>query len=184
VANLRIKTPAIVSDLTAWLAFLSGALGSFAATGTFIGAAIGKIASNLPIYIIVPAAGLGFLKVLYDLIDDGVPNRLSTIYITILWPSVLLGAQGKGAHNINGWIKDMNTNLDDKVGPWVSDNPNHTTTHTMMTIIALMFLGCSLYSAHRYYRGNKAVRGAGAGRTTAGTTSAAGAAIIANRKGR
>lgn len=170
MVSLRIKTPEVVTDLTAWLAFLAGILGSFAATGTFIGDTIGGLSSHIPIYFAVPAALLGLYSVLRDLTDDGIPNRLRTIYITILWPSVLLGVQGKGAKDINGWIKDMNTSLDDKVGPWVSDNPTHTTTHTMMTILAIMFISFSLYEAHRYFSAKRANRATAAPVATSSAT--------------
>lgn len=160
MANLRIKKPEIVGDLVAWLALVTGILGAFAATGTFIGTTIGKAVHHLPIWIVVPAAFVGALRVIYDVIDDGVPNHLTTIYIAILWPSWLLGAQGKGSKIVNGWIHDMNDKIDDKVGPWVSDNPNHMTTHALMAVIAITALGVSLYSAHRYYSGQRANRAA------------------------
>lgn len=186
MATLRFKKPEIVGDGVAWLALLSCVLGAFAATGTFIGTFIGKTVHHLPIWIVVPAALIGIARVLYDLLDDGIPNRLSTIYIATLWPSWLLGAQGKGSKYVNGWIHDLNGKIDDKVGPWVSDNPNHTSTHALMTVFAITFIGFGLYSAHRYYSGQRANRAANrtAGATTTSTSTGTNTPIIASRKRR
>lgn len=182
--GLRINKSETVSDGTAWLALIFTLVGSFAATGTFVGGMIGGSAHHLPIYIVLPVAVVTGGMFFYDIVDDGIPNRIRTFAIAALWPSFLLGAQGKGAKNVNGWIHDMNNNLDDKVGPWVSDNPDHTTTHILMATIALSCLGFGLYTAFRYFRGQRAGRRAAATATSTGTNTPIIAAGGNNRKKR
>jgi hypothetical protein len=177
---LRIRKSDTVSDGTTWLALLFVLIGSFTATGTFVGRWIGGLAHHLPLWIVIPVAVVSAGKFFYDLIDDGIPNKIATFVIATLWPSFLLGAQGKGAKFINGWITDMNNWIDGKVGPWVSDNPTHTSTHTLMTTISLTCLGFGLYTAFRYFGGRHAKRGAAATTTASGNTRTA--PIVVGRK--
>jgi hypothetical protein len=177
--NLKISASEKVSNGLAWLAFLLGLVGSFAATGTFVGKFVGKLIGGLPLYLNLPVALVAGVMVLFDLLDDGVPDRLRTIYIVVFWPSWVLGAQGKGAYYVNGWISDWNTKVDKSVGPWVSDHPHSHTTSILMGTIALAFIGVALYTAHRYYRKNK-----GAGTATTAVSVGGGTPLIGNRKQR
>jgi hypothetical protein len=178
VANLKLNASEKVNNGMAWASFIFAVLGGLTATGTFAGKFVGKIVHGLPIWIILPVALAVLWFIFSDLKDDGVPDRLRTIYMTIFWPSWLLGAQGKLAKYVNGWIYHMNGWIDKKVGPWISDHPSHTGTHALMTALSLTFIVLAVLQAHRYYSKNK-----GAGTTTA-VTAGGGTPVIANRKRR
>jgi hypothetical protein len=179
VATLRIKAFDVVSDLLIWVAFLAGIIGAFALSATKMGAGIGHIFGILPAWVVLPATLIGLAMVIYDLKDDGIPNRLRTMYIAVLWPSALLGVDGPLAGFANGWIHDMDDWIFNKIGPAIDDNPKHTGTATIMATIAVTCIAFALYTAHRYYASHR--RG---GTTTTPTVATGTPTISANRKKR
>lgn len=162
-----------VSNGLASASWLFALIGGFAATSTFIGTVINKVLIG-PWWIPIVVGVIGFGYVLGDLLEDGVPDRLRTIYITILWPSTWLSIDGKIGKYLNGWIGDMNDFFDKYVKEWVTDDK--MAKGTLMTGIAAIFITFSLLWAHRYYKINKA------GSTPAASTTAP--AVAARGRGR
>jgi hypothetical protein len=184
VANLRIKAFDVVSDLLIWVAFLCGIIGAFAMAATPIGARIGDAFGILPAYFLLPAALLGLAMVLFDIKDDGIPNRLRTMYIAVLWPSALLGVDGPLAGFANGWIHGLSNKIYDKVAPAISDSPTHSKSTTIMATIAVTGIVFALYTAHRYYASHRGHRPTPAAAATTGTGTSNGTANVPNRKRR
>lgn len=176
--NLKVSASEKVANGQAWFSCLLALTGGFTATGTFVGKFIGHTIHGLPLWINLPVAAWTAYMFFADLLDDGVPDRLRTIYIAIFWPSWLLGAQGKGSHYVNGWISDLNHKIDKNVGPWVADNPSRHSTAILMTTISLVCIVLALYHAHRYYSKNHGAA------STVSPAVGGGVPVIGNRKQR
>ena len=155
MATLRIKAFDVVSDLLIWVAFAAGVLGAFALSATKMGAGVGHIFGVFPAWVVLPLALLGLAMVIFDIKDDGIPNRLRTMYITVLWPSALLGVEGPLAGFANGWIHRFNDWIFSKIGPAIDDNPGRTGTATIMATIAITCVVFALYTGHRYYASHR-----------------------------
>jgi hypothetical protein len=161
-----------LSDGLAWLAFLLAVIGGFAATSSFIGDLFVAGVHIGPWWLPLALGVVGFLFIIGDLIEDGVPDRLRTVYITILWPSTWLAIEGKFGKLLNSWIVSMNKMLDSKLAVWVSDNPK--AQGTIMTGVAAVAISFAVVWAHRYAKKKNA--------TNAGTPVAT--RPVATRRGR
>jgi len=168
--KLRLPGRDKVSDLLAWLAFLMAVAGGFAATGSWLGTLVGKIVNIGPWWLPLALGVGGLAYILFDLFEDGVPDRLRTIYIMILWPSTWASIEGKLGNFLAGWIHDGNTYMDKQLGPWVADHPQGK--NTIMTGIAVAAITFALIWGHRYASAKKAARNT-AGTATATPTPAA-----------
>jgi predicted PurR-regulated permease PerM len=184
VPSLRIRTGEAVSDLLVWVAFVAGIFGAFALAGTSLGEHIGKLVGNLPGIIVLAGAALGLWKLIYDLKDDGVPNQLGTMYVAVIWPTWLLGAEG----DLAGWASDgirvVNTWMYNKGGHLVSDDPKGAGYQSILFIFAAVLISFALYTAHRYFSEKRAARANTATTTAVATPTASTTRVTAGRKKR
>jgi hypothetical protein len=159
IRNAKTK----VSNGLAVSSWLLALVAGFAASATFLADWVDKILGIAPDswwFFPIAVGTVGFCFVLGDLLEEGIPDKLSTIYITILWPSTWVSIDGGIGRFLNGWIGDMNGYLDKHFRDLVTDDP--MAKGTFFTGVFVIFATFSLFWAHKYARKNK---------TTADTTS-------------
>lgn len=174
--RLRINKPReTVKDGIAWLAFIAAVVGGMAATASWVGDLVAKVIHIGPWYLPWIVVVIFFLLVLHDLIEDGLPDRLRTIYFVVLWPSALLSIEGKSGSKLNDWIDRFNEWLDKYIAEWITSG-DVTKKDAALTGIAAIFISFALYWGHQYARGVKRAKEdlATAGSTTTTTTSGRG----------
>lgn len=168
IKNAREK----VSNGLAMSAWFFALIGGLAATSMWIGQRIVDVIQIGPWWIPFVLGVLGFWRVLKDLAEDGIPDKLLTIYITIMWPSTWLAIDGKAGKYLNTWLVDLNNLLDKYAKEWFTDN--NTAKGAFMTGIALIFVTSALFMAHSYAKKNR-------GTTTSTSTSTSTAPAVSTR---
>jgi hypothetical protein len=168
-----------VSNGLAWAAELAAAVGGICATGTFIGDWVGEPLSWLPpdwtLWVTVGLTMGILVFVGLDLLDDGVPDRLRTIYLTLVWPSIVMSLEGDAGSWFDTGIKAVNGWLDKNAAGLFVDDPGKTTGTVVLTGFAIMFWVFALVWGHRYHAKNR-----GAGRSASNVSTP----VVTNTKRR
>lgn len=159
-----------VSNGLAWAAEIAAALGGICAVGTFLGDWTNTVLEWLPerwtLYVTIGLVVLMLGRVVFDLADDHVPDKLSTIYLTLLWPSVVMSLTGDVGDWFDTGIGAVHKWLADHAASAFIDNPGKGDGEAILTCFAIAFFVFALVWGHRYHSKN---RGAVAGGRTSAT---------------
>lgn len=144
---MRLRVPGEkASDLMAWLAFLAAALGGIAASATWVGDWIAGIIGILPDWgCWVVFVGLSAM-IVRDLLDNGVPNKLATVYFTIIWPSSTMPLDGRIGDWLAGRIDWVNRWIETTMAEWLTDS--RVGQASILTMATFTFIALALFWTH------------------------------------